>query len=143
MQVPVRYPVQPEPPVGLQSYLHGAERAGAVELNPALIEPAAPSPSVLGAAPAAQAPASQSAGEAIGPLPLFPSVQRHRPAWMELLLWLALLLIDGAMALGDLLVEHRRRFQERPQARQRRSARSGSLRVMTWLRGELNASGLV
>ena len=130
--------VEPEPPLALQSYLRRAETAESVEPAPALIEPAEPSIALLNPEPAALASADAPAPDAICTTERSSGVRPPMPAWIGLLLWLVLLLIDGAIALRDLLAQNRR---------QRRASRTTGgnadrAPLATWLGADLNPARL-
>ena len=106
-----RYQVEAELPLALQSTLSCAATA---------------------------APAHEPVCEAISAEHRPSRVVTPLPAGIELLLWLAVMLIDGAIALRDLLAQSRR------QARGSRRSTENTKRVpvATWLEAELNPATL-
>ena len=114
--------LKPEPPLALQSYLH--------RIDDIHVDSDAP------------APGCESACEDISAEQQCTSVRPALPAGIELLLWLALLLIDSGIALRDLLAENRRRSQGRPQGSRRNTSGANRGSVVTWLGGAVHPSGL-
>ena len=130
--------VEQEPPLALQSYLRSAETTESVEPAPALIEPPQPSIAVLDAAPAAIAPLGEPAPDAISTEQRSSGMQAPMPAWIGLLLWLVLLLVDGAIALRELLAQSRRQ----PRASRTNAGNANRAAVATWLGADLNPARL-
>ena len=97
---------------------------------------AAPEPETLAAAEPETPPAPEPAAEPM----LTPKARSPQPAGLELLLWLALLLIDGLLALGDLLAPHRSGMPA-SRAAGSTAAPSGP-GVVRWMGGALNPAPL-
>ena len=61
------------------------------------------------------------------------------PSWVELLIWLSLLLVDGALALRDLISQRRKLVIHS------HHSPSGKVQLISahpWLRGDLNPASL-
>ena len=65
-------------------------------------------------------------------------MQAPMPAWIGLLLWLVLLLVDGAIALRELLAQSRRQ----PRASRTNAGNANRAAVATWLGADLNPARL-
>jgi hypothetical protein len=61
------------------------------------------------------------------------------PIWIELLLWLALLVVDGTLALRDLLGQRRRRAIQRSRSM---TGQANRPHITTWLAADLNPASL-
>ena len=125
--------VRAEPPLALQSYLHRIDDIHIGDIHIADIHVDSDAP----------APGCESACEDISAEQQCRSVRPALPAGIELLLWLALLLIDSGIALRDLLAENRRRSQGRPQGSRRNTIGANRGSVVTWRGGAVHPSGLV
>lgn len=136
--------VEPDPPLALLSYLRTTE-AMAIDtadvVAPLTVERKAEPPCVVAidATPAAMPGDIELALELQQPEREASQSQHPMPHGMELLIWLVLLLVDGALALRDLL---RQRRSDAIHHSRGATGMTGRCGANTWLGADLNPAGL-